>query len=171
MVKLIAGIGSRETPANILVEMFKIGEWCKANNITIRSGHAEGADWAFERGAQEACTVYLPWKGFNCKLSSKAKYIVPTYTKEVMDSVYKFHPKPDKLSHPVVKLMARNGVQVMGQDMKEPVDIVVCWTQFGKMVGGTSQALRIAQHYGIPVINMYHKQFDSAEKVIAELSK
>ena len=71
----IAGIGSRETPQPVLDEMKKIGEWCKEINFTLRSGHAEGADWFFEQGAQENCTAYLPWAGFNNELESNAKHV------------------------------------------------------------------------------------------------
>lgn len=76
MSHIIAGIGSRETPSTILDAMTFIGLWCRENNIWVRSGHAQGADWAFECGAQENCIAYLPWKGFNTELKSKARFHV-----------------------------------------------------------------------------------------------
>jgi hypothetical protein len=169
MIKTIAGIGSRETPPNILDEMTKIGRWCKLNNVLLRSGHAEGADYAFELGAQEQCIAYIPWKGFNDKLKSKAKLYVPTFTDDLMKSVVKFHPTPEKLSFGVQKIMARNACQILGRDMKDHSQAVVCWTKDGKDTGGTGQALRIAAHYKVPILNMQRPEFATAIQVIAEL--
>ena len=38
-------------------------------------------------------------------------------------------------------------------DQPDPVDAVTCWTPGGRVVGGTATAMRIAEAYGIPVIN------------------
>ena len=50
--------------------------------------------------------------------------------------------------------------------MKSPVNAIVCWTKDAKTVGGTGQALRIAEDYGLPVINMAMEEFNTADKVI-----
>jgi hypothetical protein len=169
MIKIIAGIGSRETPPEILVEMKKIGAWCKHNNIIVRSGHADGADWAFEQGAQSLCEVYLPWKGFNKELKSAAKMIVHVADDAALRSIYMYHPYPKNLSGPVQKIMARNWAQVMGHDSKTPCDAVVAWTKDGKEDGGTGQALRIAKAKKIRIINMYEHY--TVDRVIAQLIK
>ena len=44
-------------------------------------------------------------------------------------------------------------MQVLGEDCNTPSSFVLCWTPNGKEIGGTSQALRIAKHYNIPIIN------------------
>lgn len=164
----IAGIGSRQTPAEILAEMKKIGQYCRTHKIVVNSGHADGADWAFEQGAQECCTAYLPWKGFNVHLRSRAKLIVYSPTVEAEKSVVFYHPYPRSLSRPVQLIMARNWAQVMGVDDKSPVDAVVCWTRDGKEEGGTSQAMRIAKHKGIPIYNM--AEYGTAKEIIKLLS-
>ena len=51
MSKVIAGVGSRQTPQHVLGEMVSIGAWARNNKVYVRSGHADGADWAFELGA------------------------------------------------------------------------------------------------------------------------
>lgn len=46
-----AGIGSRKTPKNVLDFMFEIGKELALLGYVLRSGGAEGADSAFEKGA------------------------------------------------------------------------------------------------------------------------
>lgn len=46
-----AGVGSRETPQDVLKIMWKIGRYLALNGYTLRSGGgAKGADTAFENG-------------------------------------------------------------------------------------------------------------------------
>jgi len=56
--------------------------------------------------------------------------------------------------HPVRKLIARNGHQVLGAGMDDPVVMVVCWTPDGAETGGTGQAIRPASRLGVPVVNL-----------------
>jgi hypothetical protein len=170
MTFTIAGIGSRETPKDILKEMKTVGEWCRINGITVRSGHADGADWAFESGAQDLCVAYIPWNGFNSHFISDATIVLPEYTKELMEIAEQFHPAWEKLTHGVKKLIARDGLQVLGSDLKTHVNAVVCWTKRAQVVGGTGQALRMAQTYNIPIINMAKEEFNTANKVVNKLT-
>ena len=168
---IIAGIGSRETPDRILNEMRAIGAWCWEQEIWIRSGHADGADWAFERGAQEYCIAYLPWAGFNSQLISKAHQHVVHESRWLDKLVWTYHPAPDKLTRGPFALMRRNGAQVLGIDDTQRSQAIVCWTSDGLASGGTGQAIRIAQssNYNIPVLNMQRPMYNTAEKVIAYL--
>jgi hypothetical protein len=166
---IITGIGSRETPQNILAEMQKIGVHCKRNKVFVRSGHADGADYAFECGAQEYCIVYIPWRTFNSQLTMFGKPVVVHYTDKIRETVYKHHPRPDTLSFAVQKIMGRNAAQVLSEFLNVPSDYVVCWTKDGRDSGGTGQAIRIATANKIPVINMYHEKYNTAQKVIDSL--
>ena len=49
-----AGIGSRETPPEVLQEMSGITEYLESQGFVLRSGGAKGADKAFERGSRHA---------------------------------------------------------------------------------------------------------------------
>ena len=65
-----AGIGSRETPVPILVDMRSLAQDLAAGGWTLRTGGADGADIAFETGHRsgggaDALEVYLPWNGYN----------------------------------------------------------------------------------------------------------
>lgn len=167
--KVIAGIGSRETPSRILEQMTEIGRQCLLRGIKMRSGHAEGADWAFEQGAQQAMTVYLPWAQFNNSMKSSANFVVYKWDAKTQDLARKFHPKYDYLSFGAKKLIARDGWQILGPNLDDPVNAVVCYTNDGKDSGGTGQAIRIAQSRGIEVLNMYFQEFNTARKVMEYL--
>ena len=168
MLSRITGIGSRTAPQAICDEMIKVGAWCKENRIIVRSGHAKGCDYSFELGAQEFCIAYLSWASFNNQTTTQAVYKVLNHPQaEVL--ARKFHPAFDKLSFGAKKLMARNSYQVLGDELDEPSDAIVCWTEGGGFKGGTAQALRIAAAYNIPVLNMWFEEYNTAEKVIKRL--
>ena len=63
----------------------------------------------------------------------------------------KFHPNWNRLSKGAKALHARNCHQVLGSDLSTPSEFIVCWRQ---NTGGTMQAVRIAEHYGIRVYNL-----------------
>ena len=46
MSKIYTGIGSRETPEEVLKDMKKLGYILAENGWSLRSGHAPGADQA-----------------------------------------------------------------------------------------------------------------------------
>lgn len=62
-----AGIGSRDTPEDILRLMAVVAAKREDDGFILRSGGADGADTAFESGvvSSDMKEIYLPWKGFN----------------------------------------------------------------------------------------------------------
>lgn len=166
---IIAGVGSRETPVTVLSSMHTIGDWCRANNVWVRSGHAPGADQAFEDGAQERCIAYIPWVGFERGFVSRAVLRVPSNMKALRGHAESYHPAWERLSDGAKSLMARNSAQVLGERLDSPVRAVVAWTKDGGNTGGTGQALRIAGNKGIPVLNMFRQEYADAEKVCKHL--
>lgn len=162
-MKYYTGIGSRQTPENVLALMVDIAIYFNDKGYILRSGGASGADSAFETGAGDKKEIFLPWKGFN---KSKNKFIeIPG---EAYNIARKFHPAWDRLKDPVRKLHARNVMQVLGRDLQTPSKLIVCWTKKGQMIGGTAQALRIAEAYKIPIFNLAFeeicKQFEEKIK-------
>ncbi len=150
-MKYYAGIGSRETPLALRSLIDKIVEYLNTKDYILRSGGADGADLMFENKTIKK-EIFLPWKGYNNSTS-----LLYLDTKEGWELAEKYHPAWDKLSDGAKKMMVRNGYQVLGFDLNTPVDFVICWTKNGKMMGGTSQALRIAKAYNIPIFNLYHE--------------
>jgi len=160
------GIGSRKTPPVILEAMEALAGFMAQQDFTLRSGAAEGADAAFERGATEyngRREIYLPWPSFNghhSKLEPK---------QEAYAIAESFHPNWPKLYTAGRKLMARNVHQILGVSLQSPTNFVVCWTPNGKLVGGTALAINIALANNIPVINLGALTLENAQAQIMEL--
>lgn len=147
-----AGIGSRETPQDVLDRMTEIAIFLRDKGFVLRSGGAAGADSAFEAGSGHSKEIFLPWEGYNHKTGT-----VPPDTPEAKRLVTEFHPASERLSSGAMRLMMRNGNILLGADLDEPVDFVVCWTKDGRASGGTGQAMRIAKNVGIPIFNLFHE--------------
>ena len=64
------------------------------------------------------------------------------------------HPAWDKCNEWARGMHSRNCHQILGYDLKSPVDAVVCWTPNGNVQGGTSTSIRIAMKHNIPVFNL-----------------
>lgn len=144
-----AGIGSRKTPENILEIMKEIAKNLAKDGYTLRSGGAEGADSAFEKGCDEVGgkkEIYLPWKNFNGNSSS-----LYDISEESFELAKRFHPAWTYLKHGAKCLHSRNGYQVLGLDLNTPVSLIV---YYANKTGGTDQALRIAAWRKIPVVNL-----------------
>jgi hypothetical protein len=162
-----AGIGSRRTPRDVLSLMEALAASMAADGWVLRTGLSPGADQAFYRGAMSGAgdvELYLPWAGFEsgarleveggrvralCGPSPPAWQLAP-----------RFHKRWDELADDERRLLARDGDQVLGTGLLHPVRLVACWTPDGGLDGerlyqdGTGQALRIAHHHGIPVLNL-----------------
>lgn len=164
--KFYAGIGSRETPQDVLESMQYIAGKLYERWYTLRSGGARGADEAFASGVKEFASgkttnnykIYLPWDGFNDHHHNPSKGYFDcsraSTWDEALELVNKYHPAPEKLGDFARKLMARNAYQVLSTTLKDPVDFVICWTKGGKLVGGTAQAMKIAIDFGVPIYNL-----------------
>lgn len=168
-MRKIAGIGSRKTPGNVLDQMESLARMMAERGWEVRSGHAEGADYAFEKGARASCVVFLPWPGFNAAMPMLGRPVVVLPSAETDEIVSRYHPNWRSLSPGGWNLMRRNGCQVLGENLDDPVDFVVCWTPRGKLAGGTAQAMRIALDRGIPIINMF--EHPTAEAVLSIIDK
>lgn len=170
-MKYFTGVGSRQTPNNILEKMVKIttslqDEYC------LRSGAAPGADTAFEFGCTNGNKeIYLPWKGFNGNYSK-----LYTITDEATEIASEFHPAWNRLNQAAKKLMARNVYQVLGYNLNSPSEFLLAWTQDGCesqktrtiKTGGTGLAIAIASYNNIPVINMFNNNW--GEKLLQLLN-
>jgi len=167
-MQYFSGIGSRETPQTIIKVMEQVGEFLAKRGWVLRSGGADGADSAFERGCdagQGKKEIYLPWKGFNKNASELfLKSFSLRGTKEkAFDLASQYHPVWDQLNYGAKCLMARNIYQVLGQDLNTPVSMVICFNLGGFTHGGTSQALRVAKDKGIPIFRL------SEEKELSDI--
>lgn len=160
--KFYAGVGSRQTPPQVLQVMRALAAKLEPN-YGLRSGGAGGADSAFEAGVRDisAQQIFLPGRSFQGRQAGTPGYIdatqLPSFW-EALATVAQYHGAPHLLSDFAQRLMARNAMQVLGPDLRSPSKFVIAWTPGaaidGREAGGTGQALRIARDHGIGIRNL-----------------
>lgn len=163
-----AGIGSRETPPEILAQMTELAKELESKGYTLRSGGAQGADTAFEKGVSAKKEIFP-----GSKIAGERE----------MKIAREIHPNPQALDNSkspafIWNLMARNTNQVFGENLDTPVDFVIAWTQdaltdYRKRSiksGGTGQAIDMASRKGIPIINMANKNWREQLNAVLSVS-
>jgi len=150
MNKFYAGIGSRTTPYPILGIMTEMAKILKSQNYILRSGGAEGADTAFANGAEDAKEIFRPKDA----------------TPEAIEEASKFHPAWHNCNDYVRKLHGRNAQIILGKNLDKSVEFTILWTPGGKTIGGTGLGIRISEHYGITIKNLYKQ--DVLEQVLVQ---
>src|ERR1044072_300664 len=155
------GVGSRQTPEYVLDLMEALAAKLRRDGYWLRSGHAPGADQAFERGAMGNAQIFLPWATFEAKTPPVGE-IYDHPTQVAHDLTSGFHPNWMHLSSGAKSLMARNAHQVLGYSCNSRSNFLICWAD-PKNLGGTGQAIRIANYYGVPVTNLFEEdEYDMA---------
>ena len=159
MPRFYAGIGARATPPEVLSLMTRAAFALTKRGYVLRSGHAIGADSAFERGAGRDAQIFLPaagWRGSASQFNSEA--LCPEIWGRARAIAAAHHPAFARLSAFVQALHTRNVFQVLGPSLDSPAEFVLCWTADGEASGGTGQALRIAASHGVPVFNLQRER-------------
>jgi hypothetical protein len=162
-----AGLGSRETPDDMLAVMEALGGRLAGRRWLLRTGLSPGADQAFYRGALLSggdVELYLPWPGFQAeaRLDSEGANVreLARPSAAACELAGRFHEGWDALEPPDRRLLARDAHEVLGGDLISPAQLLVCWTADGSIDGedlyddGTGQALRIASEHGVRVLNL-----------------
>jgi len=150
-----AGIGSRETPDVVIRSMKEIAAFLRSTHI-LRSGGAGGADSAFESAAGDNKQIFLPYDGFNGRKVDDKQYFILTgdVEKKAKLLAAKYHPNWSRCGFAAKRFHTRNMAQVLGPELNSMVEFVVCYTEGGKLVGGTAQAIRVAKDHKIPIFNL-----------------
>lgn len=160
-MKYYTGIGSRSTPTSIIPKIQEIAKDLAQQGYILRSGNADGADTFFYESHikySNAYEIYLPWPNFN---KIKNPEFIPLNKipiekiRQAEVIVEEIHPAWNNLKPSVRALHTRNAFQVLGLDLKTPSEILYCWTPNGEVVGGTATAIKIAQMYDVPIVNLY----------------
>ncbi len=175
MKRFYTGVGSRETPPEVLQTMRELAHDLARCGWVLRSGGADGADSAFEQGCLEAqgdSHIYLPWRGFNRNAS-------PLFgvDEAALTLAATVHPAWDRLQQGPRKLHARNCYQVLGSALDVPSELTVCWTPDGceqgarrsRETGGTATAIVLSERSGVPVYNL--RNATSVTRLIAHLAR
>ena len=171
-MKYYTGVGSRDTPQNILHMMSQIGEYMAHGGYCLLSGGATGADQAFEIGCDKVKgekQIFLPWDGFGYDRHKDIGWahwidndtIFNGVDDRAMKIAEEFHPKWHMVGQAGRKMMARNTYQVLSTaSISSKSSLLVCWTPDGAIdqttikTGGTGQAIRVARAYGVKVWNL-----------------
>lgn len=139
------GVGARSTPNNVLQLMTQIASKLDTMGYILRSGGAKGADSAFERGA-----------------ITKQIFYAKDATQAAINIAAQLHPKWNACSPFAKRLHGRNAFQVLGPNLNDPSEFLICWTPDGCVrhedrrytTGGTGTAISIASTYGVSVHNL-----------------
>jgi hypothetical protein len=140
--------------------MERVAAKMAARGAVLRSGAANGADTYFETGCDRvggSKEIYLPWPSFNGSSSA-----LTSPSSKAYDLASQVHPAWAKLKHPVRRLHARNCHQILGADLNDAVQLVICWTpdgcedeaSRGPNSGGTATAIVLASRHAVPVFNL-----------------
>jgi hypothetical protein len=165
--RVYAGVGTRATPSRVLFGIEAAARRLARGGWTMRTGMSPGADQAFYRGAIRGrghVELFLPWPTFEAQARLRSEgplvYVLPEPAEEAYALAARFDPSWETLDSAGRRLRARDCHQVLGRDLASPVRLIVCWTPdgnldgTGRLVGGTGQALRIARHYRVEVLNL-----------------
>jgi len=170
-----AGIGAREAPQAVLEQLEEIAQGLARLGHVLRTGMSPGADQAFYRGALAGggrVELYLPCPDFQAGARADEGQgrvrVVPQPTAGAVALARRFHARLDgrpweELDACEQALLARDGHEVLGENLDSPVAFVVCWTPGGgregrdPRSGGTGQALRIAAARSLPVFNIANR--------------
>lgn len=153
---IYAGIGSRETPEEVLLKMEKIAFYLSQRyDALLRSGGAIGADSTFEAGCDRANGKKEIF--YAKEWQNKIKPTKETW-EEAERIASKIHPAWDRCNEYARKLHSRNCFQILGSGLGSPVDFVVCYAKEdknGNPQGGTRTAIVLAREHSIPVYNLF----------------
>lgn len=145
--KYYTGIGSRKTPEDVLALMKAVAQKLSSEGYILRTGNAQGADAAFASGSTKT-EMYYP---------EDVNRLPQEVLSRLVEDACKVHPKgKDLLTYPYRNYLLRDGLQVLGcnYDILQKSKFVLCWTPMGEKIGGTAQAIKIAEMYNIPVFNL-----------------
>lgn len=159
MTFYVTGIGSRKTPPNAIDQLEELGALVRRLGGVIRSGDAEGADRAWQRGHGSA-ELYLPREGWVSCFRPVAEML---------------HPNPEALRGYSMQLICRNIAMLTPPNGAVPSDACIGWCQRGRdgrPRGGTAFTMRAARHFGIPVLELNgDATYEEAEALIRRLAR
>lgn len=172
-----AGIGSRKLNRKgpEALDMIESAYTLAQLGFIFNSGDAIGSDTVFELGhlaaVADGFSSMKHMQVFVTREKTKPYHILMDKAcaqdqiyLEAVELVSEIHPLWEYLDTDSRLLHVRNAFQVLGRDLRTPVNLVACYTEDGietryptKETGGTGTALKIAQMYDIPIFNFKNR--------------
>ena len=175
-----AGVGARPwteekptgAPPGIVRMMEEISGKLAQAGFGLRSGAAEGADMACQKGVlwhKGVAQIFLPQRRFNGFEPDRSTFFhieSPLLVEEANRYTRLLHPTGARLSGFARGAMDRNAFQAYGPALEtswspatagDPFarsSFMLVYTNQGKEIGGSGHAIRLAKHAGLPVINL-----------------
>lgn len=151
MEMIYAGTGSVRTP-HWARDLFCIAGERLTESFTLRSGRQDGSDISFERGCEKGhgkSEIWLPWSHFNYSKSDKVADI--DKYRYICASAYSDW---DNLSTGMKKEYARCIPMILGEDLDEPIDFMVCYIPPDEDDTVARFAYSLATTNNIPIVNV-----------------
>jgi hypothetical protein len=150
--RVYTGICDAHAPASVCRLLHELGAALGKSRFTLRSGGNGPGELALERGATSVHAnrqIYLPWPGFNHH--SSPLHQIPDGAFKISSSL---EPNWVLLGRNSRKLKARVTLELFGKKLDRPSLFLLCWTPSGKGQGDCADAIALAQHADIPVIDL-----------------
>lgn len=168
-----AGIGSRDTPEEILRLMVRLGRTLTDIGFSLASGDAKGADYAFYVGARLSPNfhntrprIYLSRDGYRGRWHDPSLGFIdaqryPELFLEAQEMARKARGGWDGLNEWGIELHSRNVFQILGHTLKVPVKTVYLYAEpkserNDTLKGGTNTAYQLAKSVGITRISNFY---------------
>ena len=174
-IESYAGIGSRDISvieSNVITELARM----LSERYVLYSGNAKGADSYFQKGSGGKCVIFLPYSNFNVPnavfdINTAQGLFIAGNTNLGNEWTDKVHPAANRLKDTTRPYLNRNAHQIFGwYDQWPKVNFVLCCAdtdRYGKVMGGTGHACRIAKATHTPIYNIreYLKTYNSTDAV------
>lgn len=169
-IKYWAGVGSRETPVDILKVMIRLGRTLTDMGYVLTSGDAFGADRAFYFGAAQSgrfkevgAKIYVINNGFRGRHTDNDVFIDVSQFKDMKETYEKMAEEARGgfygLNEFGKALHSRNVLQVHGPDLDQTISGMFLYSKSigkKKISGGTNTAYQLALKANVPIIkNLY----------------
>lgn len=169
---IFTGVGHRKgVPDPIRNMATNITSWLCARGVKLRTGDATGMDEIFRTAApKDMCQFFAPHGRYNKHPDAtmiSPSSTLPCYYSQARDITANTHPAYHHIGDFERELHIRNAFEVLGTELNQPSNFLLCWTKDGaeakttRETGGTGQAIRLALHYNIPVFNFQAPNFES----------
>ena len=171
-MKTYAGLGDLQTPEYIIEVIRTTAILLVHDGFMCITGGCQGAEQAFANGtlvAGGSVKIHLPWPSFEAQWIAKlpkerAQIIVlQDDDTDAYNSVKTFHPAYEKLTPSVRAINARYF------NILNNVSFLICWTNEGKLIGSTGQAMRLATYLHVPIYNLGIKE--TLDKMVTKIQQ